>query len=211
MQAIGDHQLAAGLARGGVHALAFGDAHGHRLLAQDVLAGFQRADRVFGVHAVRKDDVDGVDVAVVGQPVETGVIVDRLRIDPVDLGDLFGLVRMPADEGGRARQLALAEGRHHFFERQLAEADDRPAGLAGDGFRHFQLRRLAVGRRQRDGATGRAARGRRRAGACRLRRQRTSSQGADPEQGCGREAAPVRLERHAIVRIHDGFKVRRRR
>ncbi len=114
----------------------------------------QAADGEVRVHRIRQDDVDYLDLRILREPLVSVVAVDRVRADAVSLRDLPRLVRVPAHECDRLRKPRLAKGRHHFFERELSETDDRPADLAWRGFGEGQLRRLLVRRCQRDGFAG---------------------------------------------------------
>ena len=62
VQAVADAEVDPRGFRGGDHLLALGAAGRHRFLDHDVLAGLGRGDRVRGVQAVGRDDVDDRDV-----------------------------------------------------------------------------------------------------------------------------------------------------
>ena len=161
--AVGHHQLLVGRLGRRDHLLAvLGRGVGHRLLAQHVLAGLERADRVLGVHAVGQHDVDGLDVRVVGDLVEVLVVVDVLRIDAVDLREPRRLLRAAADEGDDLRLLALREGREDLVGGQPADPDERPSHLLPGDFGQPDVGHLGRGggdgaeeRRGRERATGR--------------------------------------------------------
>ena len=104
MQAVGDHQLDRGLARGLRHLLAFVLGHRHRLLAQHVHARARGAHGVLAVHAVRQRDVDRVDRAALQALVVllVGVGAARRR---TSCRELFALHRVAGDQ---RRQLGVA-------------------------------------------------------------------------------------------------------
>ena len=98
--AVGDHELDVGGFAGGDHGFALGNAGGHGLFAEDVLAGLGGADGEVGVHGVGQGDVDGIDGGVVEDVVEVVVVVDGVGGYAVLGGDAIGLVAMAADQGG---------------------------------------------------------------------------------------------------------------
>jgi hypothetical protein len=92
VDAVGDAELAVVGLRRGDHPLALGAGRGHRLFAQHVLAGLERAHRVLGVEADREDDVDAVDLAVVLHRVVVGVVVEPADAVPrAEVARLGGL------------------------------------------------------------------------------------------------------------------------
>ena len=100
VEAVGDHELDAGVGASGDHAAALSGGDVHGFLAEDVLAGAGGADGVLGVHGVGQGNVDGVDGGVGGDGVEVFVVVDGGGGDVVLGGDAEGLVAMAADESG---------------------------------------------------------------------------------------------------------------
>ena len=65
-----DHQQAVGFFCRGDHPLAIGQPQRHRLFAEHVLAGFQRANGNVGMQECGQRDVDKLDLRVVQQVVE---------------------------------------------------------------------------------------------------------------------------------------------
>ncbi len=126
--AVGDHELYVGGLAGGDHLLAVGDAGGHGLFAEHVLAGLGGADGVLGVHGVGQRDVDGVDGGIVRNLVEVFVVVDGTGGNVVLGRDAIGLVAMTADERGDLRVGGVARAGHEVTG-DAAEADDGVAGL----------------------------------------------------------------------------------
>src|ERR1043166_7437463 len=96
VQAIGHHQLDAGGARGLGPALALLLGHRHRLLDQHVQARLRRADRVLGMQAVRRGDVDRVDLAALQHLVVA--LVRVARVDVVLGAELLELDRVARDQ-----------------------------------------------------------------------------------------------------------------
>ena len=64
------------------HALASGRVEGHRLLAENVLAGLRGSDRLLGVQVHRRRQVDGVDLGVLQHVTPVGVPANRRRGAP---------------------------------------------------------------------------------------------------------------------------------
>src|SRR5437016_11454292 len=78
LAAIPDGEMAFGLLASSNHLFAFFDRYFHRLLAKHVLPGLRGAHGEFGVTGVRGDDVDNIDVRVVGNFIEVFVGMDVL-------------------------------------------------------------------------------------------------------------------------------------
>jgi hypothetical protein len=92
-----------------------------------VLSGLERADGVLGVQADGEDDVDAVDLGIVRDAVEVRVIVEPA--DPEARAEVLLLGRAAGDEGGHSRVPGIDEAGDRFADREVAEADDRPAQL----------------------------------------------------------------------------------
>jgi hypothetical protein len=88
-----------------------------------------RANRVFGVHAVRQSDVYGVDVFIRGDLVVVAVAVDVLRRHVVLGGVFLRLLAMPAHERHNFRLLRRLARRHKVPERDPPQAHDTEPGL----------------------------------------------------------------------------------
>ncbi len=129
MDAISDTQLPVGRLGGGDHRRAFLGRRGHRLFAQHVLARLERADGIFGVQPDRQDDVDRIDILVVGDAVEIIVIVEFR--DAVAGAQVLGLLRIAGDQGGDARAVRHDKARHDLAGGEAAQADDGPVDLLG--------------------------------------------------------------------------------
>ena len=108
LAAVGDHEFPVGLLAGVDHGLGIGDGGGHGLFAEHVLAGLGRADGVLGVHAVGQGDVDGVDVFVVGDGVDSFVAVDVARGNAVLAAIFSALSRWPLTRAGDAAVFAIS-------------------------------------------------------------------------------------------------------
>ena len=80
-----DHELAAELLSREDHLGGVFEIGGHRLLAEDVLAGLQAGDRQAGMLAVGRADADGVDVLVVDDSL---FAIDNWNM--VQAGEVFG-------------------------------------------------------------------------------------------------------------------------
>ena len=123
LDAVGDHELFAGLFAGVDHLLAFGGRSGHRLFAKDVLARLGPAHGVLGVHPVGQDDVNDIHVLVVAQVVVGFVIVDARFGETILPGDFAAFVHVAADEGGETRFLAGDDGRKNLVQCEVSQAD----------------------------------------------------------------------------------------
>ena len=82
---VADHELAAELLSREDHLGGVFEIGGHRLLAEDVLAGLQAGDRQAGMLAVGRADADGVDVLVVDDSL---FAIDNWNM--VQAGEVFG-------------------------------------------------------------------------------------------------------------------------
>jgi hypothetical protein len=141
-----DHQLAVRRLRRRDHPLAVRRRVGHRLLAEHVLAGLERADRVLRVHAVRQNNVDDVDGRVAGEALVVVVVVDVLRVDAVHLRELLRLLGPAADEPHELRPLASRKRRHQLIDREVPEPDQREPDLLPGRLRQLDVGHLRVGR-----------------------------------------------------------------
>jgi hypothetical protein len=95
VDAVADHQPAPGAPAGVDHLPALGRRHGHRLLAEHVLAGLRRPHGVLGVQRDRQDHVHRVDRGVVAEAVEVVVRVDAALGEAVRGRDGARLVGVP--------------------------------------------------------------------------------------------------------------------
>ena len=127
--AVGDHELDVGGFAGGDHGFALGNAGGHWLLAEDVLAGLGGADGEVGVHGVGQGYVNGIDGGVVEDVVEVFVVVDGVGRYAVLGGDAIGLVAMAADQGGDFGVGGVLDAAHEDAG-DAAQADDGVADFA---------------------------------------------------------------------------------
>jgi hypothetical protein len=110
VKAIGNHEFHAMVTAGLNHPAAFGDGHGHRFLAQDVDARLCGANRVLGVHRVRKGDVNCVHLLQTFLVFLVGI---RL-FQPVLPGNLAPLRGVIADNRGKfGVPLCVGESRKH--------------------------------------------------------------------------------------------------
>ena len=166
LTAVGGHQQAPRLPAGVDHPLAVGHGRGQRLLAQDVFAGLGRPDRVLRVHRVGQHDVHHLDLGVVGDAVEAGVVVDRLVADAELAGHAPRLFAVTAHERDRAAVPTVTEGGEELTHREAAETDEREADAFGRWIARLRraLRAFSrvLGRRQLDppvGAGGRQRHG----------------------------------------------------
>lgn len=102
----------------------------HRLLAADVLARFEGAHHKFVVGARRGDDVDDVDVGIVGDLLEVLVVVNLVLWNTVLRAVHLPFLRRTGDEGDQATVLTVLEVRHDVSGGVTAETEDGPT----DGF-----------------------------------------------------------------------------
>ena len=114
---VGNHQLAAGFARGIDHLLALGRSVGHRLLGEDMLAGLQSTDGIFGMHPIGQNDVNNVDFGVVFDGVIVLVVKDVFWIYAVTQRQLVGFVRMAAYKRHDLGFFAFGEGGQNLVNR----------------------------------------------------------------------------------------------
>ena len=99
LQPVADRQLHVVRAAGADHRIALGHAHGHRLLADDVLARAGDRDHVRRMEGVGGGDIDDVDVGITRELGNLLVVVDVPRGETVLLREGRALV-------GRARDHA---------------------------------------------------------------------------------------------------------
>lgn len=99
---------------------------GHRLFAHHVFTGAKGAEREFVVGAGRGDDVDDLDLGVVGDCFEVLVSVNLAFGQGVLRGDPFGLIGSAADDGFQRGALAMPQVGHDVARRVAAEAEDCP-------------------------------------------------------------------------------------
>ncbi len=104
------------------HPLAGGDVEGHRLLAQHVLARLGGGDRLLGVEAHRRRQVDGVDLAVLQHVPPVHVPAPR----PVALGELRSELGPGAGHGDEGAPFGLAQGGGHALPGDVAAPDEAP-------------------------------------------------------------------------------------
>src|ERR1017187_8993773 len=197
MNAIGDHQVAAGVAAACDYLAALGGGDGHGLLAQDVLPELRGRDGVFAVHAVGQADIDGVHVFVVADSIVGLVGVDGAFGDAVQRRVVLALgLGMDGDQGGDFGGLGLGAGAHEDVGDD-AEADGGEAdGLICAG-RDLGERGHSGGGQREGGKTGE--------GATVHRRRRSHGQQRMPDahavssrclDGC---AGSPRSARHGIL------------
>jgi hypothetical protein len=130
MAAIADHQLALRLGGRRDHRLRFGRGYRHRLLAQHMLARLERADRIFGMHAVGQHDIDQVDVGIVRDPVIVAIVVAVRPGDAILRAELLELGRRAAHQPTQLGKGAVLHARHDLVGRVIAQPHDRIAELA---------------------------------------------------------------------------------
>lgn len=88
----------------------------NRLFAEHVLACVERSDGVFGVGAVRKDDVHDLDRRILGDPVEIRRI-DRVGRQLMLVGNEIRLSSVGADQRGKACRSVMAVAGNNFQAR----------------------------------------------------------------------------------------------
>jgi hypothetical protein len=91
------------------HRLGVGRGGGHRLLAEDMLARLDRADRKLRVQRIGHGDIDELDRRVVGDTFELVVGVMSLGRDVVIVADLAHLLAAAAHEPCEIAVLGLLE------------------------------------------------------------------------------------------------------
>lgn len=116
LAAIGDHEFAPGPVASFNHRGGSASARCHRLFAQNVLARRGSALGGLAVECVSNDDIDNVNLRVVPQALQTGVVLGRAVGQPVLLGDREGFDTAAADQGGRSYVTSSAEPGQHLFE-----------------------------------------------------------------------------------------------
>ena len=142
--AVGDHQFAVRALCRVDHLLAFSGSVGHRLFAKHVLARLEATDRVFGVHAVGKNDVDDVHVRVIFDRIVILVVVDILRTDSIAQREFIRLVWMAAYKRHDLRLLAFGERGKDLMDGKAAQAYDGPAQFLSRRARNCQLCRSVL-------------------------------------------------------------------
>src|ERR1051325_2668010 len=140
---VGDHQLAAGFPRGIDHLLALGRSASHGFLGEDMLAGLQSTDGVFGMHAIWKDDVNNIDFGVFLDGVIVLVVVNASWIYAVTHGQLVGFVRMAAYKRHDLRFLAFGESGQNLVDREAAQSNNSPSKFLARGIGDDKL--LCIG------------------------------------------------------------------
>ena len=109
VEAIADRETLAGLLARGDHGVAFGGRSGHRLLADDVLAGPEGGDDVLRVDAGGRDDVDDIDGLVGGDLVPLVVGVDVRFVETMELRELHALLARTGDRRDELDVLCLQQ------------------------------------------------------------------------------------------------------
>ena len=133
MTVIGDAQPDVMRAAGRDHAIAFRRGHRHRLLAQDMLAGFGGRDRLLCVDVHRRRDVDAVHIGIRDE-----LLPARIPSAGADVGGKRRrqLGASPADGHDVARR-RVDQRRRHSSTHDVARANQAPTngfGVHGSGF-----------------------------------------------------------------------------
>ncbi len=111
------------------HPLAFLNGDLHRLLAEDMLAGLCRGNRLVAVLGVGGHDVEDVDVRVVGQLPDRVVRIDAVIRDSIPGLPLPDLVGRPGDDAGQPAVFGFEQCRSDLVLAQAPKAAEREADL----------------------------------------------------------------------------------
>src|SRR5207237_5581589 len=88
-----------------------------------MLAGLCRPDRKFGVETGRRDDIDNIDVLVVGDTIHRFVAVYIFFVQVVVRRPFLALFRVSGYYADKTAQFSLAQRRAKFARRISAEPD----------------------------------------------------------------------------------------
>ena len=165
MEAVANCQSPAGLLARGDHRVAISSRSGHRLLADDVLAGAKGRDDVLGVDAGRRHHIDDIDRLISGDLVPLLVRIDIGFIEAVELRELHALLARTRDHRHELHVLRLQQRRRQFTVRVVTQAAQRETERLAAGFRRAECGGEGITSGQaakgtEEGTTSRAHRGR---------------------------------------------------
>ena len=125
MQAVGDHQLGAGLVGSGLDGLAIRLADFHRLFQQHVQPGLQRRDRELPMTPIGGREIDGVESARLDRGLPGVIVIQPL--DPVAAPERLRLVTVARDQ---CRDLRVSGVFYAGHKRGLADPARSHHGVA---------------------------------------------------------------------------------
>ena len=165
VKTIADGEALARFLAGGDHRVAFGGRNGHRLLADDMLAGAESREDVLGVDAGRRDHIDDIDRLIGSDLVPLFIRIDIGFVEAMELRELHALLACTRDHRHQLHVLGLQQGRRELAVRVAAQAAERQAEGLTPGLRRTQCRSEGItGGEAADGTeestTSRAHRGR---------------------------------------------------
>ena len=138
VEAIADGEALAGLLARSDHRVALGGRNGHRLLADDMLAGAEGIDDVLTVNPRGRHHIDDVDRLVRRDLVPLVVRIDIGFVEAVELRELHALLTRAGDGGHQLHVLGLQQRRRQLAVRIIPQAAERETEGLAAGLRRSQ-------------------------------------------------------------------------
>lgn len=96
------------------HLLTLCNIQRHGLFANDMLTGSGRPDGVFGMHGIGQDNINNINIRVLGNFIEGAVVIDMRIGDLVLFSVEQLLLGRPSDKACQVAMLRMLEGRRQL-------------------------------------------------------------------------------------------------